>query len=104
MNVLSSLLNFIGNNISDLDSRITALRTGLTYRTYTVTTGTTLYSERYYANVTVDTNYGDIVALSVVEVTSNRPAIVQKTGAYSVRAYTTVSATTVVIGVLFKKY
>lgn len=59
MNVLSSLLNFIGNKISDFESRITTLATNYTkLNAYTVLDITRVISTTYMS----DTQFGRVAA------------------------------------------
>lgn len=70
---------------------------------YSAITSTAQYADFYYADITIDSIYGNEVSVFVWSVTSNRPAFVIRISAFKYRVFTNVADTTVAIKVKFDK-
>ena len=70
---------------------------------YSAITSAAQYADFYYADITIDSIYGNEVSVFVWSVTSNRPAFVIRISAFKYRVFTNVADTTVAIKVKFDK-
>ena len=97
----STSISGIGNGT--VTGALSTLNGKFTSAEYTETTGDSLYAGYYYADITTATNLGTIVSVYVASSTSNRPVFCIAAAAYKVRAFSSVSGTSVTIRCLFMK-
>ena len=97
----ANLLKEVNSAISTINNSLTTLSNKFTYRDYSVTTGTTLYSAYYYGGVNVDTSLGAIVGVVILSTTSNQAAFASIVSSTGVRVFSPISGLTAGVRVLF---
>lgn len=88
---ISSNISTINGNLSDKIKYVDA----------TVTTGTTLYTGYYYADITIPTNLGTFICAMPMFTTSNKPVFLVRYSTTQIRAYSPVASTEVNIRSVF---
>lgn len=90
-----------------LTEELTALNNDLTnkviYEDYTVTTGEALYQEMYYGDFSYGKSGYNLLSLTNLGSTSNRPSYIQATTSVKARVYSTVASTTVTVRAVYIK-
>lgn len=86
-----------------IEGELNELNSRFVTKTYSATTGTTQYADFYYADITIDSIYGEVASIYIWSATSNRPAFVVRIAAFKFRVFTNVATTTVSLKVRFDK-
>lgn len=87
--------------ICSQNNSLTTLSNKFTYRDYSVTTGTSLYSSFYYGGVNIDTSLGVIVGIVITSTTSNQAAFASIVSNTGVRVFSPISGLTAGVRIFF---
>ena len=96
-----------GTNLTEIsDGGMNDFASNLTLKAYSGTTGTSLFQDMYYADISVSTDessYGTIIGFYIDNVGNNHPAYSQRLANGSIRVYSPSSEKTFTLQVLFSK-
>lgn len=114
---LKSETDALNENIGDLSDLETTTKSStveaineaysnLTIKTYTGTTGTTVFQGWYYSDTSVSSDissYGTIVSYFVYSVANNHPGFAEQIGTSTIRVYTVTSGKAYSLKVIYAK-